>query len=142
MYVPVAHIHISNSQEKILYDTLLWFPAEMNRDNLFRILTFIHLPDSSKQEKKGYDTLYKVRPLIDHLTVMFPKYYQHARDLSLDDDSYKKREFHFWNTFPKSQLNLADKISKAKTGYVLNFKLTPMQCLDWAQVWNMELPTE
>lgn len=47
-----------------------WFPAIMSRDRFFQILRYLHLVDSSLQRKKGeegYDPLFKVRPLIDHL---------------------------------------------------------------------------
>ena len=65
-----------------------WFPAVMSRDHFFTINGFIHLADSSKQkmeDEEGYDALYKVKPLIDHLTAVFSKYYQPARELSLDE---------------------------------------------------------
>ena len=52
------------------------FPSIMSRDRFFKILRYLHLVDSAKHKKKGeegYDILYKVRPLIDHLAAVFPK---------------------------------------------------------------------
>ena len=65
-----------------------WFPSIMSRDRFFKILRYLHLVDSSKQKKReeeGYDILYKVRLLIDHLGAVFPKYYQPSRQLSIDE---------------------------------------------------------
>ena len=107
-----------------------WFPAVMSRDHFFRILRFIHLADSSKQKKEdeeGYDALYKVRPLIDHLTAVFPKYYQPARELSLDEMMIGTRcRIAFLQYLPKKPTRFGIKvfvISEAKTGYVLNFQV-------------------
>ena len=68
----------------------LWFPAIMSRDHHFQIIQYFHLVDSSQQKKKGepgYDPLYKVRPLLDHLVAVFPKctIYQPQRQLSIDE---------------------------------------------------------
>lgn len=52
-----------------------WFPSIMSRDRFFQIMRFLHLVDSSQQRKKGeegYDPLFKVRLLIDHLSAVFP----------------------------------------------------------------------
>ena len=99
-----------------------WFPAVMSRDHFFRILRFIHLADSSKQNKtdeEGYDALYKVRPLIDHLTAVFPKYYQPARELSLDEMMIGMRcRIAFLQYIPKKPTRFGVKvfvISEAKT---------------------------
>ena len=51
-----------------------WFPSDMSRDRFLIILRYIHLVDSSKRKKvseEGYDPLYKLRPLIDHLNAVF-----------------------------------------------------------------------
>jgi len=65
-----------------------WFGAIMPRDRFFKIMHFLHLSDSSSQPKSGqtgYDPLYKVRNLIDHLSAVFPVYYQPSRELSIDE---------------------------------------------------------
>lgn len=52
-----------------------WFPAIMPCDRFSQILRYLHLVDSSLQYKKGeegYDPLFKVHPLIDHLSAVFP----------------------------------------------------------------------
>ena len=65
-----------------------WFPIVMPRDRFFFLLRYLHLVDNREQKKKGeqgYDPLYKVRPLIDHLSAVFPIYYQPGRELSVDE---------------------------------------------------------
>ena len=52
-----------------------WFSSILPRDRFLRILRYLHLNDSSKQKKYGevgYDQLFKVRPLLDHLSAVFP----------------------------------------------------------------------
>ena len=66
----------------------LWFPTIISSDRFFTILQFLHLADSTKQKKKGeqgYDALYKVRPIVDHLSAVFSKYYQPSCQLSIDE---------------------------------------------------------
>ena len=63
-------------------DEVLSTLAIMPRDRFFQIMRFLHLVDSSQQRKKGevgYDPLFKVRLLIDHLSAVFPRYYQQRR---------------------------------------------------------------
>ena len=65
-----------------------WFRSIMSRDHFLRILRYLHLNDSSKQKKygeDGFDPLYKVRPLLDHLAAVFPIYYQPAQQISIDE---------------------------------------------------------
>ena len=86
--------------------------------------------DSSKQKNKdeeGNDALYKVRPLIDHLTAVFPKYYQPARELSLDEMMIGTRcRIAFLQYILKKPTQFGIKffvVSETKTGYVLNFQV-------------------
>ena len=65
-----------------------WFRSIMPRDRFFLIMQYLHLVDSSDQKKRGedgYDPLFKVRPLLDHLSAVFPRYYQPSRCLSVDE---------------------------------------------------------
>ena len=65
-----------------------WFPSIMSQDRFLSILRFLHLADSTKQKKQGeqgYDPLFKVRALIDHLSAVFQQYYQSLRQLSIDE---------------------------------------------------------
>ena len=82
----------------------------------------------------GYDALYKVRPLIDQLTTVFPKYYQPARELSLDEMMIGSRcRIAFLQYIPKKPTRFGIKVfvvgikvfvvSETKTGYVLNFQV-------------------
>jgi len=59
------------------------FPAILSRDWFQNIL---HLNDSDGQKKKGesgFDPLYKVRPLLDHLIAVFPSYYHPVQQVSI-----------------------------------------------------------
>lgn len=62
----------------------LWFPSILPPDRFLLIHHYLHLNDSSKQKKydeEGYDSLYKVSPLLDHLMVVF----QLITNLSIDE---------------------------------------------------------
>ena len=107
-----------------------WFPSIMSRDRFFKILRYLHLVDSSKQKKRGeegYDILYKVRPLIDHLGAVFPKYYQPSRQLSIDEMMIGTRcRVSFLQYIPKKPTRFGIKVwvlAEAKSGYVLDFQV-------------------
>ena len=57
--------------------------------SLFSDSTIFALGGLKSTEKKkgelGYDPLYKVRPLLDHLVAVFPIYYQPEQQLSIDE---------------------------------------------------------
>ena len=102
----------------------------MPRDRFFTILRFLHLADSSKQKRKGeqgYDPLYKVRPIVDHLSAVFSKYYQPLRQLSVDEMMIGTRcRISFLQYMPKKPTRFGIKvwvIAEAKTGYVLDFAI-------------------
>ena len=105
-----------------------WFPTIMSRDRFFTILRFLHLVDSTKQKKKGeqgYDVLFKVRPIVDHFSAVFSKYYQPSRTLSIDEMMIGTRcRISFLQYMPKKPTRFGIKvwvIAEAKTGYVLDF---------------------
>ena len=105
-----------------------WFPSIMPRDRFITILRFLHLADSSKQKRKGedgYDPLYKVRPIVDHLSAVFSKYYQPSCKLSIDEMMIGTRcRISFLQYMPKKPTRFGIKvwvIAEAKTGYVLDF---------------------
>lgn len=107
-----------------------WFPSIMSRDRFLSILRFLHLADSTKQKKQGeqgYDPLFKVRPLIDHLSAVFQQYYQPLRQLSIDEMMVGTRcRIAFLQFMPKKPTRFGIKIwvnSEAKTGYVLKFEI-------------------
>jgi len=65
-----------------------WFRSIMSRDRFLEILRYIHFVDSSQQKKKGeggFNPLFKIRPLVDHLNAVFPEYYKASRYLSIDE---------------------------------------------------------
>ena len=65
-----------------------WFRSIMSRDRFLEILRYLHLVDSSQQKKKGeegYDPIFKVRLLVDHLNAVFSEYYKPSRYLSIDE---------------------------------------------------------
>ena len=88
-----------------------WFPSVMSRDRFLVMLRYLHLVDSSQQKKKGeegYDPLFKIRPLIDHLNAVFPEYYKPSRHLSIDEMMIGTRcRVAFLQYIPKNQLVLA-----------------------------------
>lgn len=107
-----------------------WFPPIMSRDRFFQILRYLYLVDSSLQCKKGeegYDPLFKVHPLIDHLSAVFPHYYQPECHLSVDEMMVGIRcHVSFLQYLPKKPTKFGIKIfinSEAKTGYVLSFQV-------------------
>ena len=103
----------------------------MSRDCFFTILRFLHIVDSTKQQKKGepgHDPLFKVRPLIDHLTAVFSQYYQPSRYLSIDEMMIVGTRCHvaFLQYIPKKPTRFGIKVwvnSESKTGYVINFQV-------------------
>ena len=91
---------------------------------------FRYLRDSSKQKKRGEDLndiLYKVRPLIDHLGAVFPKYYQPSCHLSIDEMMNGTRcRISFLQYIPKKPTRFGIKewmLVEAKSGYVLDFQV-------------------
>ena len=107
-----------------------WFPAIMARDRFFSILRYFHLADSTLQKQKGeigYDPLYKVRLLLDHLTAVFPVLYQPDRYLSIDEMMIGTRcRVAFLQFLPNKPTRFSIKVfvnSEAKSGYVLNFQV-------------------
>ncbi len=107
---------------------ILWFPAIMSRDRLFKISRYLHLVDGTKQKKKGesgYGPLYKVRPLIDKTSETFCKYYQPKRELAIDEMMVGTRcRVYFLQYIPKKPTKWGIKIfvnSESLTGYVLTY---------------------
>ena len=107
-----------------------WFPSIMPRDRFFQIMRFLHLVDSSQQRKKGeegYDPLLKVRPLIDHLSAVFPHYYQPGRQLAVDEMRIGTRcRISFLQYLPKKPVKFGINVfvnSESKTSYVLTFQI-------------------
>ena len=107
-----------------------WFPSIMPRDRFFQIMRFLHLVDSSQQRKKGeegYDPLFKVRLLIDHLSAVFPCYYQPRRQLAADEMMIGTRcKILFLQYLPKKIVKFGIKVfvnSESKAGYVLTFQI-------------------
>lgn len=106
-----------------------WFRSIMSRDRFLDILRYIHLVDSSQQKKKGegFDPLFKIRPLVDHLNAVFPEYYKPSRYLSIDEMMIGTRcRVAFLQYIPKKPTRFGIKVwvnSEAKTSYVLCFQV-------------------
>lgn len=107
-----------------------WFSSIMPRDRFFTILRCLHLVDSSQQKKAGepgFDALYKVRPLIDHFSAVFPIYYQPNREVSIDEMMIGTRcRVSFLQFMPKKPCRFGLKVwvlAEATTGYVLGFQI-------------------
>ena len=102
----------------------------MSRDRFLEILRYLHLVDSTLQKKKGeegYDPLFKVRFLVDHLAAVYPQYYFPSRYLSIDEMMVGTRcRVVFLQYLPKKPTKFGIKVwvnSEAKSGYVLNFQI-------------------
>ena len=107
-----------------------WFPGVMARDRFATILRYLHLADSTTQQKKGetgYDPLFKVQFLINHLSAVYPQYYYPSRYLSIDEMMVGTRcRISFLQYLPKKPTKFGIKVwvnAEAKTGYVLNFQV-------------------
>ena len=89
--IAMGMLHLPRLKDYWSTNTILstpWFPSVMSRDRFLVILRYLHLVDSSQQRKKGeegYDPLFKLRPLIDHLNAVYPEYYKPSRQLSIDE---------------------------------------------------------
>ena len=98
----------------------------MARERLFCILQYLRLVDSSLQKKRGevgYDALYKMRPLLDHVTAVFCMYYQHEREISINEMMIgTKCRVAFLQYLPKKPTKFGIKRfsnSESKIGYAL-----------------------
>jgi len=102
-----------------------FFPSIMSRDRFMDILRYLHLKDSRQQKKygeEGYDPLYKVKPLVDHLVAVFPSVYQPEQHLSIDEMMIGTRcRISFLKYIPKKTNKIWDK--GLGVGYVLNFQV-------------------
>ena len=95
------------------------------------ILRYLHLEDSKsillKKGDKGYDPLYKVHFLVDHLVAVYTQYYYPSRYLNIDKMMRGTRcHVSFLQYLPKKPIKFGIKIwlnSVAKTGYVVNFEI-------------------
>lgn len=121
---------VSNYWSKVEIFETPWFPAIMSRDRFFFLLRYLSLVDSTGQKKKGeqgYDPLFKVRPIIDHLSGVFLQYYQPGRELSVDEMMIGTRcRISFLQYMPKKPTRFGIKVwvnAEAKTGYVLTFQV-------------------
>ena len=116
------------SKSKIL--STPFFSSVMSRDRFQTILRYLHLNDSSLQKKageEGYDRLYKIRPLLDHLVAVYPLYYQAAQHVSIDEMMIGTRcKVSFLQYMPKKPTKFGIKVwvlAEAKTGYVLSLQV-------------------
>lgn len=107
-----------------------WFASIMSRDRFLLILRYLHLNDSSQQKKPGevgHDPLYKVRPLLDHLSAVFPLYYQPSQNLSIDEMMIGTRcRVSFLQFLPKKPTRFGIKVwvnAEASTGYTLGLQV-------------------
>ena len=92
-------------------------------------MRYLHLVDSSLQKKTGevgYDLLFKVRSLLDHLAAVFPRYYQPVREVSIDEMMIGTRcRISFLRYMPQKSCKFGVKVwvlAEVKTGYVLGFQ--------------------
>ena len=116
------------SKSKVL--STPFFPSIMSRDRFQTILRYLHVNDSSLQKKsgeEGYDCLYKIRPLLDHLAGVYPLYYQADQHVSVDEMMIGTRcKVSFLQYMPKKSTKFGIKVwvlVEAKTEYVLSLQV-------------------
>ena len=89
-----------------------WFSSIMACDQFFKIMRYIHVVDNSLQNKKGedgYDPLFKVCPLTDHLSAVFPQYYPGCH-VSINEMMIGTRcKFRFYNIYTRNLQNLVSR---------------------------------
>jgi len=84
---------------------------------------------AKKKCEEAYDPLFKIWPLVDHLSAMFQQYYQPACELSVDKMMIGTRcRVSFLQYLPKKPTKFGIKVfvnsnSEAKMGYVLTFQI-------------------
>ena len=106
------------------------FSTVMSRDRFLLILKFLHLADNSKavpKGERGYDILFKIRPLITSLVTSYQRSYTMNREVSVDESiiSYKGR-LSFLQYMPKKPNKWGMKawvLAESDTGYTWNFIL-------------------
>ena len=80
----------------------------MARDHFYTLIRYLHLADSTSQKQKGYDPLFKVRFLIDHLSAVYPQCFHPSKYLSIDEMMVGTRcLISFLQYFSKKPPNLA-----------------------------------
>ena len=107
----------------------------MPRDRFVTIMCYLHLVDSSLQKKTGevgYDHLFKVRSLLDHLAAVFPRYYQPVREVSINEMMIGTRcRISFLQYMPQKPCKFGVKVwvlAEVKAGYMfLAFKSVLVQ---------------
>ncbi|XP_062609964.1 piggyBac transposable element-derived protein 4-like [Saccostrea cucullata] len=84
---PSIEAYWQNSEQSFLFRTP-GFAEIMTRDRFQILSKFLHCNDNSMQVPRGndnYDPSHKFRPILDLLNETFPKAYDLARDLTIDE---------------------------------------------------------
>ena len=105
------------------------FAEVMSRDHFLSILRLLHIVDNQIQNTPGVivDTLWKIRPLINHLSSKFKRLYTPGQQLSLDEGlcAYKGRWLYL-SYNPKKPHKWGVKIFQicnSNNGYCCRFKI-------------------
>ena len=105
-----------------------WFGSIMPRDRFKQILRYFHCADQSSyipRGQDGHDPLYKIRPIIDILSVRFQLLYNPSRELSVDESMIgTKCRVPFLQYMPKKPTKWGIKVwvcADSKTAYVTRF---------------------
>ena len=102
----------------------------MSRDRFQLFLKFLHLSDNLQMIPRGcpgFDRLYKIRPLVNHLVTRFKSSYVPGREISIDESmiSYKGR-LSFLQYMPKKPTKWGVKawvLADSASGYIWNWDL-------------------
>lgn len=106
--------------------TALPFSSVMSRNRFELLQAFLHFNNIENQiarGEEGYNPLFKIQPLLDIVNPTYEKWYQPARDLSLDESMVKfKGRLFFRQYLPAKPTRWGIKqfvLAEAKTGYCL-----------------------
>lgn len=106
------------------------FSGIMKRDRFTLLLRFFHLNDGTKyiaRGRPGYDALYKIRPLMEHLQKHFKGAYTPGREVAVDESmiGFKGRLW-FIQYMPKKPTKWGMKayvLADSRSGYTYSWRL-------------------
>ena len=107
-----------------------WISSVMAKTRFLKITQYIHLSDTSNvpaHGSPGYDTLYKVRPLIDLMSEKCAECYNPGQELSVDEAMIPfKGRLHFRQYMPQKPVKFGIKVWElcdSETGYCSSFEV-------------------
>ena len=107
-----------------------WTASTMSQTRFKKLTQYLHICDTSATPARGtpgYDKLYKVRPLIDHLVPKLKENYNPSKNLSVDEAMIGfKGRLSFKQYMPMKPTRFGIKVWElcdSKSGYCCNFEI-------------------